>query len=58
MKVKLGGLKIGDFFYITGCKFMVLLISHKNNKLRCVNVVTGQLLWFDAEMNVWRENNG
>lgn len=55
MKVKLGDLRIGDFFYIGRCKYIVLFINHKNNKLRCMNVITMQRMWFDFETDAWRK---
>lgn len=55
MKVKLGDLRIGDFFYIGRYKYIVLFISHKNNKLRCMNVITMQRMWFDFETDAWRK---
>lgn len=54
MKVKLGNLKAGDFFCIDRSKYIVLFISHKNNKVRCMNVRTMWRMWFDFETDVWR----
>lgn len=54
IKVKLGDLREGDFFYIGNIKYKVLYVigSRSYSNVRCMNMKTENRKWFDLEKEV------
>lgn len=54
IKVKLGDLRRGDFFYIGKTKYKSLFVTAKRsyNNVCCMNMKTMKRKWFDLETEV------